>query len=95
MIPGVRSTLLILVGVFFWGLQVLVIIHALASWVPQWRWRRPSWMRPIDAIVEPMLRPIQRVLRRYSSAIDFSPLLLIIAIQVVQRIVERLLIPLA
>jgi uncharacterized protein YggT (Ycf19 family) len=95
MIPGLRSLLIVLVGIVFWGLQILIILHALASWVPEWRWRRPPWLRPIDAIVAPMLRPIQRLLYRYSPGIDLSPLLLLIALQFVYRIVVRLLIPAA
>ena len=91
MIPGIRLGLIGIIRLVFWGLQILIIIHAISSWVPDLRWRRPSWLRVVDSIVEPMLRPIQRLLYRHSPGIDLSPLILLLALQVVYRIVVRVL----
>ena len=47
--------------------------------------------RYLDRIVEPMLRPIRRVLPQ-TGMIDFSPLVLIILLQVIDYIVTSILI---
>jgi YggT family protein len=46
--------------------------------------------RGVDAIVEPMLAPIRRIVPLVGM-LDFSPLVLIILIQVVERIVVSIL----
>ena len=47
--------------------------------------------RYLDRIVEPMLRPIRRLLPQ-TGVIDFSPLVLIILLQVIDYIVYSILI---
>jgi YggT family protein len=47
----------------------------------------------IDQIIEPMLRPIRRMIPTVGM-IDFSPLILIILVQVVNLVIKRLLISL-
>ena len=44
----------------------------------------------IDRLVEPMLRPIRRVMPR-TGMIDFSPLILIIGLQILDSIIVRVL----
>lgn len=44
----------------------------------------------LDRIVEPLLRPIRRVLPR-TGMIDFSPLVLIILLQVIDLVINNLL----
>ena len=69
------------------ALIVLIIISVILSYVmdpyqPVRRW--------IDSIVEPLLRPIRRVLPPLAG-LDFSPLVLIILIQLIANVIIRLL----
>jgi YggT family protein len=48
--------------------------------------------RSIDSVVEPMLAPIRRVVPLIGM-LDFSPLILIILIQVLSNLIIRFLIP--
>jgi len=50
--------------------------------------------RSIDSVVEPMLAPIRRVVPLIGM-LDFSPLILIILIQVLANLIIRFLIPLS
>ncbi|OGO72913.1 MAG: hypothetical protein A2Z49_10690 [Chloroflexi bacterium RBG_19FT_COMBO_56_12] len=50
--------------------------------------------RTIDSIVEPMLAPIRRILPS-TGMFDFSPLVLIILLQVIEYILRSLLLSLA
>ena len=50
--------------------------------------------RAIDSVVEPLLSPIRRVVPLIGM-LDFSPLILIILIQVVSNLIIRFLIPLS
>ena len=77
-----------LVGFVSWLLEIytwIIIAAALISWVS------PNPYNPIvqflHRVTEPVLRPIRRVLGRYHTGIDFSPLIAIIIIQFVQRVV--------
>jgi YggT family protein len=71
-------------------LTLLVIIHVVLSY----------FMSPfhpirmtIDRFVEPMLAPIRRILPPMAM-LDFSPLVLIIALQILDTILTRLLLSL-
>lgn len=46
--------------------------------------------RTLDNIIEPMLRPIRRVLPPLAG-LDFSPLVLVIVIQIVESLFTRIL----
>ena len=77
-----------LVGFVSWLLEIytwIIIAAALISWVS------PNPYNPIvqflHRVTEPVLRPIRRMLGRYQTGIDFSPLIAIIIIQFVQRVV--------
>ncbi len=50
-----------------------------------------SFRRTLDSLVEPMLAPIRRVVPPVGM-FDFSPLVLIILIQIVQTIIVRMLV---
>ena len=50
--------------------------------------------RGIDSVVEPMLAPIRRLVPLIGM-LDFSPLILIILIQVLSNLIIRFLIPLS
>lgn len=57
-------------------LQVLIVIHALASWF------RPDprgWYRILHAVVDPVLHPIRALLPNLGG-MDFSPMIAILAL---------------
>ncbi len=69
------------------GLTLVVIIdvilhYVVAPWHP--------WRRALDRVVEPLLAPIRRVVPPLGG-LDFSPLVLIILISLVQQFLIRLL----
>jgi YggT family protein len=70
-----------LLDLYMW----IIIAAALVSWV------NPSPHNPIvqflRRVTEPVLEPIRRLLGRYQTGIDFSPLVVILIIQFVQRVI--------
>ena len=69
------------------ALILLVIISVILSYVMD---RYHPVRRWVDAIVEPMLLPIRRVVPLVGM-LDFSPLVLILLIQLISSLIIRLL----
>ena len=68
-------------------LVILVIVWVIVAWIlPPYHPLREA----LDRIVEPMLAPIRRLMPN-TGMIDFSPMILIILIQVITRILISLL----
>jgi YggT family protein len=87
---AIADVLHMLLNLYFW----LVVANALLSWV------NPDPRNPIVQFLHSVTGPVLYQIRRrlpfvYASGIDFSPLVLIIAIQVVDRVVVRSLYQLA
>jgi YggT family protein len=76
-----------LIDYLLWIYMWIIIIRALISWVNPDPWN--PIVRFLHQVTEPVLRPIRR--RLPSTAIDFSPLVVILAIMVLQRFVPRVL----
>lgn len=55
-----------------WLYSIILIVYAVLSWVPD---LRGSWARYLDAIVEPVLAPLRRVIPA-AGGIDWSFLVL-------------------
>ena len=70
-----------LLDLYMW----VIIAAALISWVS------PNPYNPgvqfLRRVTEPVLQPIRRMLGRYQTGIDFSPLVVILIIQFVQRVI--------
>lgn len=67
------------------GMTVVVIVYAVLSWLPT-----PSVLSGVMArLVEPLLRPIQRVVPLVGG-IDLSPLVLLLALQVAAIVLGNL-----
>ena len=66
-------------------LIILVFIHAIGSWFPQIRNSKFYWY--IDFIVDPLLRPIRNLIKPING-IDFSPLILIFILVIIQRMLR-------
>ena len=77
-----------LVQVFFNALLLVIFARVILSWVQT---RLPFGLNDfIFSVTEPILGPIRRLLPG-SAGMDFSPLILLIAIQFVEPIVLQLL----
>jgi YggT family protein len=72
-------------------LVLIVIVQVIVSYFMDPYHPVRQWL---DRIVEPMLRPIRRIVPLVGM-IDFSPLVLIIALQILDSIIGRLLYSLA
>ena len=78
MIKGLLSLLINL-------LIILVLVHAIGSWFPQVR--EGGFYRKLDALIEPLLRPIRSILPTYGN-IDFSPLVLLLILYLVKHLLR-------
>lgn len=77
-----------LVAFIGWLLDIYTMIFVAAALIS---WVSPDPYNPIvqllRRVTEPVLRPIRRVLSRYQTGLDFSPLVAILMIQFVQRVI--------
>jgi YggT family protein len=76
-----------LVEYVLWGYMWIIIIRALISWVNPDPWN--PIVQLLVRVTEPVLRPVRR--RLPATGIDFSPVIVIIAIIVLQQFVVRVL----
>ncbi len=67
-------------------LIILIFIHAIGSWIPQIRESRLYYY--VDRIVDPLLEPIRRVVPSVGG-IDFSPMILIFILILIDRALLR------
>ena len=81
------STLISLINLVAWLLILLVFISVILSYFMD---PYHPVRRAVDRIVEPMLTPIRRVVPLVGM-LDFSPLILIILIQVISSLLVRFL----
>jgi uncharacterized protein YggT (Ycf19 family) len=91
-----------IIGIILSILQWTIFIWVILSWIlffarqSKWRWRNRQLygvLEQLDDIFErmtrPFLRPFRRFLRRFDTAgIDWSPLLLLLTIYVLQQLVR-------
>lgn len=82
------NTLIILVQITEQILSLLIIVHVILSY----------FMSPyhpiremVDRLIEPLLSPIRRLIPK-TGMFDFSPLILLIGIQVIAQIIISILI---
>ncbi|BCV20904.1 YggT family protein [Moorella sp. Hama-1] len=78
------QTLAVLVRVAFEVLNWLIIARILISWFPH----DPNnpIMRFIYEITEPVLAPFRRLMPRTTMPIDFSPIIAVLVLQLVERL---------
>ncbi len=81
------------VNILFTIVTWAIIIRVVISWVrptsmnPSWR----QFLTYVYKITEPILGPIRRLLPTGGIGIDFSPLVAIIVLQIIQNFIIRLL----
>jgi YggT family protein len=76
-----------LVEYVLWAYMWIIVIRALISWVNPDPWN--PIVRFLYQVTEPVLRPIRR--RLPATPIDFSPLIVILAIMFLQRFLVQVL----
>jgi YggT family protein len=81
-------------GYVYSAFTLLVLANVLLSWFPKFRWHPVG--RIVFNLTEPMLRPFRRILplmrlRRGTVAMDFSPVLLLLAGWIVCTVLVQLL----
>lgn len=85
-----QMTLIMLVRSAFDVYSWIIIARILMSWVPH----NPNHpvMRFIYEVTEPLLAPIRNLMPRTSMPIDFSPIIAVLLLNLVQRLIIGLLI---
>ena len=85
-------------------LEWLILVWVILSWVlfflrnSKFRWRNPQFFHVLEQLddifsrmTRPFLRPFRRLLRRFDTAgIDWSPLLLLLAIFILRGLISAL-----
>jgi YggT family protein len=78
------------VNVLFLGLTLLIFGRVILSWVPT---RLPWGLNDfIFSVTEPILAPIRRALPM-AAGMDFSPLIALVLLQLVEQVLLRILPP--
>jgi len=86
-------SLVYLIHLVFEVLFLLIIVQAILSWIPRARYRYREATRILDRIVNPMLDPFRRLLPpSKTGGIDLSPILAIVALQIIERLILRILV---
>lgn len=81
-----------IVGILVTGLTIyslLIVARALLSWFPNLDYSNPI-VRFLGEVTEPVLRPVRQALPA-TAGMDLSPLVVIIAIQVLIRVLYALI----
>ena len=77
-----------LISSLLWVYTIVIVAAALITWVS------PDPYNPIvrflRQVTEPVLSPIRRLIPTYKTGIDFSPLIAIILIQIIDWVIRRL-----
>lgn len=93
------GTLVIAIRIFIQLVEVLILIRVLMSWFrPRYRTRGNAWFYEVEELVwratEPLLAPIRNLLPVSGMGLDFSPLILLLLLQVVGSWLIRALVAL-
>ncbi|WP_258359349.1 YggT family protein [Moorella sulfitireducens] len=78
------QTLVLLIRTAFEVLNWLIIARILLSWFPHNPYH--PIMRFIYEVTEPVLAPFRRLMPRTSIPIDFSPIIAVLVLQLVERL---------
>ncbi len=78
MIRGIVSFLINL-------LILLVILHAIGSWIP--KIRESSFYEKLDSLISPMLNPIRKIVPP-AGGLDFSPLILLFLLYLIKHLLR-------
>ncbi|HEY8348109.1 MAG TPA: YggT family protein [Symbiobacteriaceae bacterium] len=79
------------VSIFIQLVSALILVRVLMSWFrPRYRTRSNSWFYDLEEMIwratEPLLAPIRNLIPVSSMGLDFSPLILLLLIELVGRL---------
>lgn len=81
--------ILVVLSIAIQAIIVLIIVRAVLSWFPDFTVRYRSLVRLLDEVTEPFVGPFRRLVSpRSMSGLDISPALAIIALSILQRLLE-------
>ena len=87
----ILGTLIMILGWIVDVLIILIIVRAVLTWIPEFNWRYPQITKPIERITEPVMKPFRKLIPpRSTGGIDLSPVLAIIALQILMRMIFSL-----
>ena len=81
------SFIILLLSLLARVITILVIVHIVLTYVMS---PYHPFRRMVDSIIEPMLDPIRRLMPN-TGMVDFSPMVLIIVVELIYRILVGLL----
>jgi YggT family protein len=84
-----KVLLIRVISLFFNVMTWLIILRALLSWFsPNYRYRRAFWRagRLLVALTDPVIEPIRRIGTVSAVGLDFTPLLAILLLGLVERV---------
>jgi len=83
------STLIWIINIVFGIYEFLILIRVLLSWVNVSPYH--PLVRILNAVTDPLLRPLRRIIPPIGGALDISPAVALILLYIVQRILVGLL----
>ena len=89
--PLLTYSLITILDRMIWVVYILIIIRIFLSWIPM----NNNFTDLIYNLTDPILKPFKDILDKYLNLpIDFSPLLLILTLEALQKILVRIIIAL-
>lgn len=89
--PLLTYSLITILDRMIWVVYILIIIRIFLSWIPM----NNNFTDLIYNLTDPILKPFKDFLDKFISLpIDFSPLLLILTLEAIQKILVRIIIAL-
>ncbi|MGP1429458.1 MAG: YggT family protein [Fusobacterium sp.] len=89
--PLLTYSLITILDRMIWVVYILIIIRIFLSWIPM----NNNFTDLIYNLTDPILKPFKDFLDKFISLpIDFSPLLLILTLEALQKILVRIIIAL-
>ena len=87
--PLLTYSLITILDRMIWVVYILIIIRIFLSWIPM----NNNFTDLIYNLTDPILKPFKDILDKYLNLpIDFSPLLLILTLEVLEKILIRIIV---
>ncbi len=88
------STLVLVISILFQAYSFLILIRVILSWINVNPCRRkldhPA-IRILEQITDPVLAPLRRLIPPVGGAIDISPVVALIVLEIVRRLLITIL----
>ena len=89
--PLLTYSLITILDRMIWCIYILIMIRIFLSWVPT----ENNFTELIYNLTDPILKPFKNFLDKFIALpIDFSPMLLVLTLEAIQKILVRIIIAL-